>query len=885
MPKSIAEAGLLDFLKTQTLRPDTLPLTFTLEEAAAPGPGGVGVYRGYYSGFANLLEGSGVHFGRPYDETLTTGLRVYYRFPKANPGQDEQGLITGTYAGAEAGGRPLTNDPTSQSLLLTGASNSSFSFGTGQQLLGGFDQATVCFWFMPFKLPDGGDRIPIVDIGGTDNGLSIYIMPDNTLNVCKTNWSLDKAHLVGPVLQPYRTYFVAVRFDGQAPELALFVDGSLEASTTATYSVTSWSTNTNKIGVPSSIAYHDGNNLAFQPFYGLIAEFRVYNIPLSNSDIQTLYNAGLVRIYVDGRRWIKPDQFYGWDYTGPISGTWQGIANTADYKVNVRVLLDMWYDLGLADLNPDGTWTSPLNAGPGFKEIRLVRTADNSVVDYGHFYLRDYYVFIGSLLMEDQEYDAANWTDKLFLDDAVNWTPEAIDASTATAHVAGYVDLGNTGYPSTHVREMPRWRIVGGAFPDKSPVSGAAAVASFLVPPDDPVYNQRPPTAIGYLVNNRAWIYDQALATLAYLSINDVETARRILLAMKKLQYPEDYFFETEYGGLPFSFDRYVGTGSFIDPYTRAGTIAWVAWAAGVFLARQYDPDVADFLEKLCIWLYNHQVKNPMHPQYGLVRIGRGRYRIPDYTFTSEEQTNCGTEHNLDAFYAFRMAYLVLGDPIWLKASDSVGRALLCKLYDPANNRFVQGIAPDGTLDAAWALDCLTWAGSFLITAGMTTEANAMADQAMATFGVQDKQFVVSTDPDYYNTEFGWCPPTDGVKPYADVGGYYSGDPSMPAPDLMWTEGTLGLVLLLNRLGRTTEANDYLGQIEKLRLECTGRHYGGLVYVTAAYRQLPWEFAVWPSVVGSCWYHLTVNKPEYIFPDCMIEGVRITVGIPGRESC
>lgn len=41
---------------------------------------------------------------------------------------------------------------------------------------------------------------------------------------------------------------------------------------------------------------------------------------------------------------------------------------------------------------------------------------------------------------------------------------------------------------------------------------------------------------------------------------------------------------------------------------------------------------------------------------------------------------------------------------------------------------------------------------------------------------------------------------------------------------------------------------------------------GGLIYTTATYGSLPWEFHVWESVVSSAWLYLLIHCQEVLFP-------------------
>lgn len=47
---------------------------------------------------------------------------------------------------------------------------------------------------------------------------------------------------------------------------------------------------------------------------------------------------------------------------------------------------------------------------------------------------------------------------------------------------------------------------------------------------------------------------------------------------------------------------------------------------------------------------------------------------------------------------------------------------------------------------------------------------------------------------------------------------------------------------------------------------CIIWNVGGVIYTTATYGMLPWEFHVWESVVSSSWLYLLIHNPDVLFP-------------------
>ena len=116
-----------------------------------------------------------------------------------------------------------------------------------------------------------------------------------------------------------------------------------------------------------------------------------------------------------------------------------------------------------------------------------------------------------------------------------------------------------------------------------------------------------------------------------------------------------------------------------------------------------------------------------------------------------------------------------------------------------------------------------------------------------------------SSDQEHYNQSYSDSRSFTGFKPYSDRTPDYTG-----APDIIWTEGTLGYASLALVLGEEAEAKKYVDECIALQ-NCSGST-GGVIYVTETYASLPWEFHVWESVVSSSWLYLLIKNPDVLFP-------------------
>lgn len=381
-------------------------------------------------------------------------------------------------------------------------------------------------------------------------------------------------------------------------------------------------------------------------------------------------------------------------------------------------------------------------------------------------------------------------------------------------------------------------------------ISNGRLPASFLIPQDDPQYDKEGTTArgvYGYMLNSRTWAYDVGLALLVLTTSGDYGVCREICNRMK---HEQNYN-----GSFNFSYDAYIG--QLFEDYVRTGAMGWAVWGICYYTLESGNREFVDMIEKAGKWLLSRQVKDRNDPRYGLLTGGYGAYNMEDYSYIDTDIDWCSVEHQCSALQALLGCALVLKDEKYYTAAQLVKEQLYLLAYDKENGRFYQGIN-GGSPDGAWALDCTTWAGTMAFSIVNKNCALACIDTAREVY-LTECSIEQSSQMDYYNMTYSDSRSFSGFKPYSDKTLDYEG-----APDIVWSEGTLGYAALALKLGLKDEAKHYVD--EMIALQNCDNSTGGVLYTTATYGMLPWEFHVWESVVSSAWLYLIINNPGVLFP-------------------
>jgi hypothetical protein len=258
---------------------------------------------------------------------------------------------------------------------------------------------------------------------------------------------------------------------------------------------------------------------------------------------------------------------------------------------------------------------------------------------------------------------------------------------------------------------------------------------------------------------------------------------------------------------------------------------------------------IANYLQSLQVTQANGYPADD--PRYGSLLAGRAGPDSAD-NLIDTPLTFASTEHNIDAYFFFRdLAYLT-GNDQRREVAHLIKRSLLSHHWDAADQRFLQGIALDGP-DSGRALDLSSWGGLFLLAVGEIDKAQAVAG-TLSDFRVSGLGVALSSDLNSFNQTYSSPGPFDGYKPYVPSPGYDT------PPELMWTEGSWGALLLRLRLGDDVSSD--LASMRRLQAMDPRR---GFVQATAGRRGPPYEFHVWPAVAGTAWAAIVTGDPTILW--------------------
>jgi hypothetical protein len=356
---------------------------------------------------------------------------------------------------------------------------------------------------------------------------------------------------------------------------------------------------------------------------------------------------------------------------------------------------------------------------------------------------------------------------------------------------------------------------------------------------------------------HRSAVYDDALAALSFLVLDDRDRAAFLLHALARLVRTD--------GSLWFGYNTANDWPSEADhdsALVRAGAVSWVGYALAFYLAHQ-PPCAGDrgceretaFFRKTAVrlgeYLLSLEVSDPQDRRDGLLRLGYGQIELafkPDLNkvveiYTDGPYPGISVENNISAWFFLRQLGAVNGDPRWSRAAERVRTGLLKSAWDPSLDQFIAGFHPDGSPDSTQALDCLSWGAIFLSAAGDP-------ERALRSLAVVDSRYAARDGK------------SAGFRPYSDspiyrdpeVGRFYFSDnPRREWTDLplVWSEGTLGVALANVKLGRPEAARRILDGLRPLQPKESGLRY--------ASRDLPFQMRSAPGAASSAWLILVVE--------------------------
>ncbi|GAB3070490.1 hypothetical protein ACFOU0_09090 [Salinicoccus sesuvii] len=514
---------------------------------------------------------------------------------------------------------------------------------------------------------------------------------------------------------------------------------------------------------------------------------------------------------------IRTNQNYSTGYKGKISGVWANVELPENYSVIVYDKTDIDYEIARVGLKSDGTWNTGKLRINGKPTIVLVDSEDN-IIAYANSnpkeqIINEYEVWIYSV--SDMPYIQA----KVPIEMNGNFSTETLSNNWENGVFYGV----NAGEKIARVVRVADEKVFGTTALPKYQL-----IRSYHVPLDDP------DNTAG--IDSRSWIYDDALAVMAFSMSGDYGRASGILSSLTQLQNPD--------GSLAFSYDIYSGPS---DTTKRSGSIAWVGDAVVKYEETFGDASYRGLATRIADYLLKQQ-----DPTTGSIRGG------PDVGWYS-------TEHNIDAYFFFRNLGYLTGNENYMNTANEIQNALLIHHWNHDEERFNQGIG-----DPSAALDTNSWGAIFLEAIGrfdLSETATAYLDR----FEVNNASMRLSGDANSYNMSYQTSAPLFGYKPY---GAGYPG-----APDVVWTEGTWGVINLFMRQGKDTSH-----LVNSMFAMQNADPEGGLAYTNQGYAPLPYKLHVWPAVASTAWQYITLMDPRGIWDEDREIGTAGAADVPEEEE-
>lgn len=381
-------------------------------------------------------------------------------------------------------------------------------------------------------------------------------------------------------------------------------------------------------------------------------------------------------------------------------------------------------------------------------------------------------------------------------------------------------------------------------------------ILSYRLPESDPAYPY---------ISGKSFIYDDALAVIAFTMKGEYKYSEYILSAMERLL--------NENGSIWFSCNTQNSWPSPEDHHgavIRSGALAWAGYAPVYYLlSRQIEePGFAenDYLagqylamaEKIAGYLKNRQITDKKDKRYGLVTGGEGSY-VLEYSSETKNVEEVfretaidwvSMEHNIDAFFLFRDLGRLTGKKEWADAAEMVKDSLMKNMWDKKHNQFFRGIKGDGKLDLALPLDGASWGSLFLTSVGAKGKALKSLEEIERNFKTEDKGFKgygpYHDENIYESPEIASALLGPGIITWRDV-------------SIVWSEGSLGAAAAYIRAGDPEKGRQIISEAAKMS------DNGGLLYVSS---DVPYHFSAYPSVAGTAWYiiadHL-LSRPDDLF--------------------
>ncbi|MEI6514830.1 MAG: FISUMP domain-containing protein [bacterium] len=199
-----------------------------------------------------------------------------------------------------------------------------------------------------------------------------------------------------------------------------------------------------------------------------------------------------------------------------------------------------------------------------------------------------------------------------------------------------------------------------------------------------------------YAGNPTCWLYDQALAVIAFAEAGGPYTRQ----AREILQFLEDHRNQPSKDECYWYF-AYEADGKQGGEYTTTAVNAWTVLATLYYEAKTGDKRFRPMAEAALNWI-QHRCLKSIKGKEGVVMADRN-YALTPY----DDTTVFSTEHNLDAYSAFYHMGILTGGERYLKTAAGLKSFLRDVLWD--GRRFRGGCDITGQRNEAFYLDAQSW--------------------------------------------------------------------------------------------------------------------------------------------------------------------------------
>jgi len=185
-----------------------------------------------------------------------------------------------------------------------------------------------------------------------------------------------------------------------------------------------------------------------------------------------------------------------------------------------------------------------------------------------------------------------------------------------------------------------------------------------------------------------AYAYDQGLAVISLVLVDDFDNARKLLDELRYLQQPD--------GAFPFCWYAPRPKDNVLAADAMVGSNAWIILAVAWYTQTTGQRDYVSMAQKCADWALKFQVDaNTDARRTGGVRGGIRNGNPIDWM---------SVEHNLDLFAALTQLHQITGDPRYEKAATNIRDWLAREAWNEKEGRFNRGFA-----DSYPVLDVNTW--------------------------------------------------------------------------------------------------------------------------------------------------------------------------------